>query len=112
MFSFILFDLFIILETLFKGKNGFRVGSFLHYLKSTYKGDPSPCILRLCNGIVSHWAQIGGPQVFADYTCKKQMQNKCKIRSSCGVLHAFIFTLRLHVTYTPDEPWLFFLLWE
>ena len=52
--------------------------SYPLYKPQIYKRDISQTsYTALCNGVVSHWAQIVGIQVFTEYTCtQKQTQNK------------------------------------
>ena len=66
-----------------------------------------------CNGVVSHGAQFGSLQVFANHTREnKRKPTAHDLRMPCGVLRLFVFTLRLYymrATYAPNKPQLIWL---
>ena len=60
----------------------------------------------LCNGVISHAAQFGGLQVFADHTRKTNMFTIFVRRVA---FCAWLSSCSDRGTYAPDEPWLFWL---
>ena len=63
-----------------------------------------------CNGVVSHGAQFGGLQVFADHTRKSICQTNMFTIFMRRVLGLFVFTLipqYMQVVHALDEPRLF-----
>ena len=62
----------------------------------------------LCGGIVSHGAQIGGIQVFADHTSRnKRKQNVSTIFTHCAVFPTCLSSSSDRSSYAPDELGLF-----
>ena len=55
--------------------------------------------IPLCNGVVSHGAQIGGLQAFADHT-QKLMQNKCVLSTRALRLFTHIYLHAQTAVYT------------
>ena len=61
-----------------------------------------------CNGVVTHRAQIGGIQVFANHTCRnKHKQNVSTIFACRVAFHIFEFSSLDSSTYILDESRLF-----
>ena len=47
--------------------------------KGMIKGRSQTSYIALCNGVISHWAQIGGLRVFANHTRKHKRKNNITI---------------------------------